>query len=307
MAEKRMFAKSIVLSDAFLDMPMSSRCLYFTLSMGADDDGFVNSPKSIMRQCGASDDDLRILLTRNFLIPFESGVVVIKHWRINNYLRSDRYSQTNYLKEKNSLIIEKNGAYSLTDNICKQLRQIEEKSISDKNTILISDTKINDSLLQREPKNDIEIIEKQYLENYKLLYNEGVLRLENPVINWNVSRKLIKERLNQYGVSVVLEAVKASMLSNFCISKGYVLTTILSSGVFASLVNTNSSDVTKQIQEEKKREEKEQRDSVKETHPKNCSYCGTELVDSSGGVKASWFCMNCRKEWVLKNNEWVEE
>lgn len=111
MAERRMFAKTIVLSDAFLDMPMSARCLYFTLGMFADDDGFVNSPRGIMRQCGASDDDLKVLLAKKFLLAFDSGVIVIKHWRINNYLRSDRYAETKYLDEKKSLIIDQNGAY----------------------------------------------------------------------------------------------------------------------------------------------------------------------------------------------------
>ena len=111
MAERRMFAKTIVLSDAFLDMPMSARCLYFTLGMFADDDGFVNSPRGIMRQCGASEDDMKVLLAKKFLLAFDSGVIVIKHWRINNYLRSDRYSETKYLDEKKSLIIDQNGAY----------------------------------------------------------------------------------------------------------------------------------------------------------------------------------------------------
>lgn len=111
MAERRMFAKTIVLSDAFLDMPMSARCLYFTLGMFADDDGFVNSPRGIMRQCGASDDDLKVLLAKKFLLAFDSGVIVIKHWRINNYLRSDRYAETKYLDEKKSLIIDQNGSY----------------------------------------------------------------------------------------------------------------------------------------------------------------------------------------------------
>lgn len=111
MAERRMFAKTIVLSDAFLDMPMSARCLYFTLGMFADDDGFVNSPRGIMRQCGASEDDMKVLLAKKFLLAFDSGVIVIKHWRINNYLRSDRYAETKYLDEKKSLIIDQNGAY----------------------------------------------------------------------------------------------------------------------------------------------------------------------------------------------------
>ena len=116
MAERRMFAKTIVLSDAFLDMPMSARCLYFTLGMLADDDGFVNAPKAIMRQCGASEDDMRILVARKFLILFESGVIVIKHWRINNYLRSDRYVETKHTAEKSLIEIGENGAYHLYDS-----------------------------------------------------------------------------------------------------------------------------------------------------------------------------------------------
>ena len=111
MAERRMFAKTIVLSDAFLDLPMSARCLYFTLGMLADDDGFVNAPRSIMRQCGASDDDMKILLAKKFALLFDSGVIVIKHWRINNYLRSDRYTETKYGEEKATLTIDENGAY----------------------------------------------------------------------------------------------------------------------------------------------------------------------------------------------------
>lgn len=112
MAERRMFAKSIVLSDAFLDMPLSARCLYFTLGMLADDDGFVSGPKSIMRQCGASEDDMKMLLAKRYILSFESGVIVIKHWRINNYLRSDRYQQTTYIEEKETLTLDQKGAYT---------------------------------------------------------------------------------------------------------------------------------------------------------------------------------------------------
>ena len=112
MAERRMFAKTIVLSDAFLDMPMSARCLYFTLGMLADDDGFVNSPKSIMRQVGASIDDMNILLARKFILAFESGVIVIKHWRIHNYIQKDRYKGSKYIEEKSTLALDENGAYT---------------------------------------------------------------------------------------------------------------------------------------------------------------------------------------------------
>ena len=111
MAERRMFAKTIIDSDAFLDMPVTSRLLYYDLGMRADDDGFVNSPKKIMRMVGASEDDLRVLIARKFIIPFDNGVVVIKHWRINNYLRNDRHNETKYADEKEMLEITSNGAY----------------------------------------------------------------------------------------------------------------------------------------------------------------------------------------------------
>ena len=112
MAERRMFAKTIVLSDAFLDMPLSARCLYFTLGMLADDDGFVNSPKSIMRQAGASQDDLNLLMVKRFILKFDSGVIVIKHWRIHNYIQKDRYKESKYMEEKATLMIDQNGAYT---------------------------------------------------------------------------------------------------------------------------------------------------------------------------------------------------
>ena len=108
-----MFAKTIVFSDAFLDMPATARCLYFTLGMVADDDGFVNNPKSIMRQCGAQEDDMKLLLLKKFVLSFDSGIIVIKHWRINNYLRCDRYSETKYKEEKDSLELDENGSYRL--------------------------------------------------------------------------------------------------------------------------------------------------------------------------------------------------
>lgn len=100
MAERRMFSKIVIDSDTFLDMPLSAQALYFHLSMRADDDGFVSSPKRIQTYVGASTDDLKILLAKHFLIPFESGVVVIKHWKVHNYIQKDRYKETYYQAEK---------------------------------------------------------------------------------------------------------------------------------------------------------------------------------------------------------------
>lgn len=111
MAERRMFAKSIIDSDLFLDMPQSTQNLYFHLSLRADDDGFVGNPKKIMRMINCSQDDIKILISKQFLIPFESGVVVIKHWKIHNYIRNDRYKPTIYTEEKKKLIEQENKEY----------------------------------------------------------------------------------------------------------------------------------------------------------------------------------------------------
>lgn len=120
MAERRMFAKTIIDSDAFLDMPVTARLLYYDLSMRADDDGFVNSPKKIMRMVGASQDDLSLLILKKFIIPFENGVVVIKHWKIHNYIQSDRYKPTAYQDQKAMLEVEENKSYRLKTEPCIQ-------------------------------------------------------------------------------------------------------------------------------------------------------------------------------------------
>lgn len=113
MAQKRMFNNSVVGSDEFLEMPDSSQNLYFHLSMQADDDGFVDKWKSIMRMTGKKEDDLKILIAKSFVIPFDTGVLVIRHWRLNNYLQKDRYKETIYKDEKARLTIDKSNVYNL--------------------------------------------------------------------------------------------------------------------------------------------------------------------------------------------------
>lgn len=119
MAEKRMFTQKIVDSDAFLEMPLSAQALYFHLNMRADDDGFVNNPKRVTKLINASEDDLKILLIKRFIIGFASGVIVIKHWRMHNTLKSDRYHPTDYQEEFQQLGIKPNKAY--TDDPSKLL------------------------------------------------------------------------------------------------------------------------------------------------------------------------------------------
>ena len=107
-----MFAKTIIDSDAFLDMPLSTQALYFHLAMRADDEGFVNNPKKIQRMIGASDDDCKILASKRFILTFQSGIIVIKHWKIHNYIQSDRFKETVYLEEKTMLALDDNKAYT---------------------------------------------------------------------------------------------------------------------------------------------------------------------------------------------------
>ncbi len=115
MAKRRMFSLDVVDTDDFMDMPVTAQCLYFHLGMRADDDGFVSSPKKITKMIGCRPDDLEMLVKKSYVIPFESGVVVIKDWRVNNYIRSDRYAPTRYVEEMKS-ITEQNGVYTKPNN-----------------------------------------------------------------------------------------------------------------------------------------------------------------------------------------------
>ena len=129
MAERRMFAKTILDSDLFLDMPLSTQALYFHLAMRADDDGFVNNPRKISRMIGANDDSLKLLIAKQYLIPFESGVVVIKHWRLHNYIRSDTYKGTIYHQEFEQLERDKQGTYYLCD--ATEPSRIRDETVTD--------------------------------------------------------------------------------------------------------------------------------------------------------------------------------
>lgn len=133
MAERRMFAKTVIDSDAFLDMPLSTQALYFHLSMRADDDGFINNPKKIQRTIGCSDDDIKLLIAKRFIIPFESGIVVIKHWKIHNYIQKDRYKPTIYKEERASLLLKENNAYTelgTMDTECIQDASVVDTQVS---------------------------------------------------------------------------------------------------------------------------------------------------------------------------------
>lgn len=111
MAERRMFSKVITDTDAFLEMPLSTQALYFHLAMHADDEGFVSSPKRILRETKASEDDFKLLIVKQFVLTFDSGIIVIKHWKIHNLIQKDRFKETTYLEEKATLTLDRKNAY----------------------------------------------------------------------------------------------------------------------------------------------------------------------------------------------------
>lgn len=199
MAKKRMFALSVIDTDLFLEMPSSAQNLYFHLGVRADDDGFVGNPKKISRLIGASEDDIRILIAKKFVIPFETGVIVIKHWKLNNYLRKDRYEETIYKDEKSMLKEDENGVYSLISEIEGKLGtplvdqnetiglpSIDKVSI-DKNSIKENKEK------KKEPKSKFG----EY-GNVLLTQNEHT-KLQKDFSNWEELIKFLDEYIEMKG------------------------------------------------------------------------------------------------------------
>jgi hypothetical protein len=170
MAEKRMLNKTIIDSDAFLDMPLTTQALYFHLNMRADDDGFVNNPKKIQRTIGAGDDDLRLLIMKKFIIAFQSGIIVIKHWKMHNYIQADRYKPTVYQEEKNLLKVKSNKSYTLDFNEPEEPLSLNDVYSLDTECVQDGDTdkiRLDKNSIERENKfspPSIEEIKKYCLE-----------------------------------------------------------------------------------------------------------------------------------------------
>lgn len=194
MAQKRMFDKTITNSDEFLEMPDSSQNLYFHLSMNADDDGFVNSWKSIMRMTGHKEDDLKVLIAKQFIIPFDSGVIVIRHWRINNYLRADRYVETKFKDELEQLELDDNLVYQRSTN---GIHSIDKNSI-DKKRIVYKTKKptleeVKEYCLERNNNVDAET----FIDFYEA--NGWVQGKGKPIKDWKACvRTWERNRINEH-------------------------------------------------------------------------------------------------------------
>lgn len=193
MAERRMFSKTIIDSDAFLDMPLSTQALYFHLSMRADDEGFVGNPRKILRMIGASEDDIKILIMKRFILTFDSGIVVIKHWKIHNYIQNDRFKETTYLEEKATLTLDGKRAYTeciqdvskleaqvsiVKDSIVKD--SIEEDKKGKKHKVFVPPT--YEEVIEYAKEKGREDLAKEFFEYFTV--GEWVDSKGNKVKNW---------------------------------------------------------------------------------------------------------------------------
>ena len=147
MAQKRMFSLSVIDTDKFLEMPVSARLLYYELGMRADDDGFIDNWKKILLFTGLKEDDLKVLIAKQFIIPFETGVIVIKHWRLNNYLQNDRIKPTIHQKEKASLTIDNDNVYKLDTKCIHSIdkNSIEEIRLEENSIAVVVDDSLNNT------------------------------------------------------------------------------------------------------------------------------------------------------------------
>lgn len=188
MAERRMFAKTIIDSDAFLDLPASTQLLYFQLGMRADDDGFINNPKMIMRVVRASDDDINMLIAKKFILPFENGVVVIKHWKINNYIQSDRYNPTKYKDLLEQLTLDDNKAYQKLDE-CIHDGYITDTQVRLDKVSIGKDSKGKNKDKQEygEFKNVLLTVDEHYKleERYPYIYEDYIERLSGYIAQFD--------------------------------------------------------------------------------------------------------------------------
>lgn len=221
MAEKRMFAKTIIDSDAFLDMPLSCQALYFHLSMRADDEGFLNNAKMIMRTVGANQNDYDLLVAKRFVIQFDDGICVIKHWRIHNYIRGDRKKETVYKRERAMLSLKPNGAYTLSDN--DTVTDICQSSDSQVPTQMDTQYRLDEISID---KSSIEKKQKSLAEAQTYFPNDE--KLNQTFIDFIKMRKTLKNgamtdraitmminKLSKYDNDTAIEMLNRSILNNW--------------------------------------------------------------------------------------------
>ena len=230
LAQKRMFTMKIVDSDAFLEMPLSTQCLYFHLNMRADDDGFIGNTKRIMKITGASEDDLRLLIAKRFVLTFEDGVIVIKHWRMHNTLSRDRYAETSYTDEKKMLLLKDNGSYSLTGGnpiddarlIERSGRQTQQRRNKDATKTLsgigldigldIGKEKDNNLIVSKDTIRQTDV--RRVIEEWNKLQDVGIAPIRD-IKPASKRCQMLKGRIREYGMDDLLKAMDNIRHSDF--------------------------------------------------------------------------------------------
>ena len=193
MARKRMFSLLVVDTDEFLDMPSSTQSLYYHLGMRADDDGFVASPKKIVKLVNCSNDDLKLLIAKGFIIPFDSGIIAIRHWKLNNDLKKDRYIPTIYLNEKSTLKVNKNKVYSIDGNNLETKwiqngNKLDTQYSIDKNSI---DKNSKEYIEQKQEENQEQIQEQKQVKKEKVKKEKKPREIHNSIIeNYTINEEL---------------------------------------------------------------------------------------------------------------------
>lgn len=218
MSQKRMFNKKVLDTDSFLGMPLSSQALYFHLNLRADDDGFVSNPVKIKDYIGASDDDLKLLILKRFLIAFNDGVVVIKHWRMHNTIQKDRYTQTDYIEDLEMLGLKKNKSYTLDENqmVTKCIQNVstdidigidKDKEYIDISKDISLSTEVDEPLQPELPAVSCQDIVDLY----------HAICISYPKIRkiTNARKKAIKARLREYSKDDIKAAFEKAEASSF--------------------------------------------------------------------------------------------
>ena len=236
MAERRMFTQKITEADNFTALPPTTKCLYFHLCMNADDDGFSNKIRQAMFNAHADQNDFEMLISKRFILPFDSGVIVIKHWRMHNLIRNDRYHETDYVEEKAKLVLKENGVY--TDNLTYGLpsdNQMTTKCLPSDNQmepeVRLGKDSIGKLSIEKEKvkkkKSNLALFEEMEDEE-RIIPNEELRECFIAWLKYKDEKKnhytqtgleqLIKKFLNadsKYGTNAIIAVVNDSMASNY--------------------------------------------------------------------------------------------
>ena len=230
MAERRMFAKRIIDSDAFTELPPTTQALYFHLCMGADDDGFNNQIRRGMFNAHADRNDFELLVQKRFIIPFDSGVIVIKHWRMHNLIKNDRYKHTAYIDEMSALVLKENGVYTEsgtqlepnwnpTGTKMEPQVRLGKDSIGKDSIGYLSNTNVLDCPAETGRFTEIT-------ESWNSLSVYGIAQIKR-IVDGSIRSKQLKSRISQYGEDAIIEAIDRIRRSKFLQgdnNRGWIIT-----------------------------------------------------------------------------------